>query len=62
MSKSQLLETKQEKDDKIRTITEELLAKLNQTYADGKELDSVSRHESDTSSMAEERELHGKLD
>jgi len=49
----------------IKTITEDLLRKLDDTYNQQKrvviEEDSVSERDSETSSMADEKEIHHKL-
>lgn len=56
------------KKTQIKTITEELLNRLNESYNQGKalpvdddSLSQVSMRESDTSSVADEKEIHQKL-
>ena len=60
--------TKAEKNQQIKQITQELLDRLNSNaQADGSptraitDMDQQSRHESDTSSLADEKEIHNKL-
>lgn len=57
-----------ERNQQVKQITQELLDRLNSNYqADGsptkimQQDDQQSRHESDTSSLADEKEIHNKL-
>ena len=60
--------TKAEKNQQIKQITQELLERLNNTNGDsspaadgGSLMEQQSRHESDSSSIADEKEIHNKL-
>ena len=63
--KETLIKNEVEKKDQIKTITKELLAKLNESYGvagqtDEDQLSQISR-DSETSSVADEKEIHQKL-
>lgn len=62
-TQKQLEETEQ-RTKEVKTITQDLLSKLNNEYRKGKlfDDDQQSQHSSDTSSMADEREIHTKLE
>lgn len=58
--------SKAEKNQQIKQITQELLERLSNGPATGStefelQADQQSRHESDTSSLADEKEIHNKL-
>ncbi len=58
--------SKAEKNQQIKQITQELLDRLSsnpdgQNQLNEMQADQQSRHESDTSSLADEKEIHNKL-
>ena len=60
--------SKAEKNQQIKQITQELLERLNNANGDNSPspdghdmMEQQSRHESDSSSLADEKEIHNKL-
>ena len=66
--REEVIKSEADKRVQIKSITQELLNKLNETYnqnkqgvTDEEQLSNIDARDSDTSSITDEREIHQKL-